>query len=59
MKKAYIQPSAEVMNINGRDAVMNITSLSINSASVDTSMDDVQLGREEEGFTSGPWDAEW
>ena len=54
-----MQPSAEVMNINGRDAVMNITSLGINSTSVDTSMEDVQLGREEEDFTSGPWDTEW
>ena len=56
MKKTYLQPSAEVMNINGRDAVM--TAMSISEDTVNTSTNGVQLGREEEDF-GGAWDTEW
>lgn len=55
MKKTYMQPSVEVMNINGRDAVM--TAMSISEDTVDTSAG-AQLGREEEDF-GGAWDTEW
>lgn len=50
-----MQPSVEVMNISGSDAVM----LNISDTEVDTSAAGVQLGREEEDLSSGPWDAEW
>lgn len=56
MKKTYIQPSAEVMNISGRDAVMNV--MSIRETEVNTSTEGVQLGREEEDL-GGAWDTEW
>ena len=55
MKKTYMLPSAEVMNINGRDAVMAV--MSISETTVDTSAG-AQLGREEEDF-GGAWDTEW
>ena len=51
MKKAYIQPSVEVMNISGSDAVM----LNISDTEVDTSATGVQLSREEEELF---WDEE-
>lgn len=57
MKKTYMQPSVEVMNIGGSDAVMESV-LSISNTEVDTSAAGVQLGREEEDF-GGPWDSEW
>lgn len=50
-----MQPSVEVTNINGRDALMTV--MSIKEGTVDTTTD--QLGREEEDFGSGPWDTEW
>lgn len=56
MKKTYMQPSAEVMNINGRDALMAV--MSISNDTVNTSDEGVQLGREEEDF-GGPWDTAW
>ena len=58
MKKAYIQPSVEVVNIGGSDALMESV-LNISNTEVNTSDAGVQLGREEEDLSSGPWDAEW
>ena len=56
MKKTYIQPSAEVMNLSGKRAVMETILIGSNGATVTS---DQQLGREEEDFAGGPWDAEW
>ena len=60
MKKAYIAPATGVYNI---DCVTNIMSGSLNIYSsddtkVDTSSEDVQLGREENSV-SNIWDSEW
>ena len=55
MKKTYMQPSAEVMNLNA--SAMMATSLNISNDTVDTSAG-AQLGREEEDF-GGAWDTEW
>ena len=57
MKKTYMQPSVEVVNIGGSDALMESV-LNISNTEVNTSDAGVQLGREEEDF-GGPWDAEW
>ncbi|MEE1222909.1 MAG: hypothetical protein UHL07_05215 [Bacteroidaceae bacterium] len=51
MKKTYMQPSAEVMNISGKDAVMEPV-LSVSNSEVNTVSD--QLSRDEEMF----WDEE-
>ena len=58
MKKTYMQPSAEVTNINGKDAVMETFLAISGETTVNTSEDGVQLGREEEDF-GGPWDTAW
>ena len=60
MKKAYIAPATGVYNI---DCVTNIMSGSLNIYSsddtkVDTSSEDVQLGREDNSV-SNIWDSEW
>lgn len=59
MKKTYMCPSVEVMSISGSDAVMENFLPVSDKTTVDTSEAGVQLGREEEDFTSGPWDSEW
>ncbi len=58
MKKAYIAPATGVYNI---DCVTNIMSGSLNiysSDEVDTSLEGVQLGREDNSV-SNIWDSEW
>ena len=60
MKKAYIAPATGVYNI---DCVTNIMSGSLNIYSsddtqVDTSLEGVQLGREDNAG-SNVWDSEW
>ena len=52
MKKTYMQPSVEVMNIGGSDAVMESV-LNISNTEVDTTTS--QLSREEEELF---WDEE-
>ena len=58
MKKAYIAPATGVYNI---DCVTNIMSGSLriySSDEVDTSIEGVQLGREDNAG-SNVWDSEW
>ena len=55
MKKNYMQPAVEVMNMNA--SAMMATSMKINDIEVDTS-NGAQLGREEEDL-GGAWDTEW
>ena len=58
MKKTYMQPAAEVMNLSGSKAVMDSGILAISNTEVDTTNAANQLGREEEDF-GGAWDTEW
>lgn len=58
MKQTYIQPSAEVMNLSGKRAVMETMLIGSDNTTVNTSVDGAQLGREEEDF-GGAWDTEW
>ena len=61
MKKSYISPSVEVININGATQLMAGSGIKIVSDSgteVNTSNSGVQLGRENNG-SSSVWDQEW
>ena len=58
MKKTYIAPSVEVIKVGAIS--MLAASMGINNTEVDTSKDDVQLGRED-NTPSSPnlWDQGW
>ena len=58
MKKTYITPSVETIKVSAVN--MLAASLGINEETVDTSVADVQLGREDNGPSApGIWDSEW
>ena len=58
MKKTYITPSVEVIRV---DAInMMATSLAVyGDKEVDTSKDDVQLGREDKPSNPNLWEQGW
>ena len=61
MKKTYISPSVEVININGATQLMAGSSdikIISDGTKVDTSTSGAQLGRENNG-SSSVWDQEW
>ena len=62
MKKTYIAPSVEIININAAHLMASSPSMKINSGSetqkIDTSNSANQLGRDNIG-SSSVWDQEW
>ena len=61
MKKAYIAPSVEIININGATHLMSASNINIISdpeKKVNTSTPGNQLGRDNIG-SSNVWDQEW
>ena len=58
MKKTYITPSVETIKVSAVN--MLAASLGISDTTVDTSVESVQLGREDNGSSApGVWDSEW
>ena len=58
MKKTYITPSVETIKVSAVN--MLAASLGISGQSVDTSVEGVQLGREDNASSApGVWDSEW
>ena len=58
MKKTYITPSVETIKVSAVN--MLAASLGISEQSVDTSVEGMQLGREDNGSSApGVWDSEW
>mgnify|MGYP006864390911 CR=1 FL=1 len=58
MKKTYIAPIVEVIKVNAVN--MLASSLGINGASVDTSTEGTQLGRDfDSPFSPDIWTKEW
>lgn len=58
MKKTYITPSVEVLKIGAIS--MMATSLNVyNESSVDTSVEGVQLGREDRPGNPNVWEQGW
>ena len=58
MKKAYIAPATGVYNIDCVTNIMSGSIMEISETQVNTSSEDVQLGREDNGG-SNVWDSEW
>ena len=63
MKKTYLSPSVEIININGATHLMSASGINIisdDSKKVNTSADggSAQLGRDNIG-SSNVWDQEW
>lgn len=57
MKKTYVNPEVQVIKL---DAVsMLASSMGIIDTSVDSSADDIQLGRDTEVSSSNVWDKNW
>lgn len=56
MKKTYIAPSMEVIKVNVTSIIA--TSMIISETTVDTSVEGVQLGREDNS-SSSVWDQGW
>lgn len=58
MKKNYVKPSVEVIKVNAVN--MLAASLRMIDGEVDTSEENVQLGRENRGSSFGNiWDSQW
>ena len=58
MKKTYITPSVETIKVSAVN--MLAASLGISEEAVNTSVEGVQLGREDNGSSApGVWDSEW
>lgn len=57
MKKTYITPSVEVIKVGAIS--MLAASMGINNTSVDTSEEDVQLGREDRPNNPNLWEQGW
>ena len=58
MKKNYVKPSVEVIKVNAVN--MLAASVRMIDGTVDTSEDNVQLGREKRGSSFGNiWDSQW
>ena len=58
MKKNYVKPSVEVIKVNAVN--MLAASMLMKNGTVDTSDEDVQLGREKKGSSFGNiWDSQW
>jgi hypothetical protein len=58
MKKNYVKPSVEVIKVNA----VNMLAASIkmyDGPSVDTSEEDVQLGRKNNSSFGNIWDSQW
>ena len=58
MKKAYIAPATGVYNIDCVTNIMSGSIMEISETQVNTSSEDVQLGREDNAI-SNIWDSEW
>ena len=58
MKKAYIAPATGVYNIDCVTNIMSGSIMEISETQVNTSSEDVQLGREDNSV-SNIWDSEW
>ena len=58
MKKNYVKPSVEVIKVNAVN--MLAASMLMKNGTVDTSEENVQLGREKRGSSFGNiWDSQW
>ena len=58
MKKNYVKPSVEVIKVNAVN--MLAASIRMNNGEVNTSDENVQLGREKRGSSFGNiWDSQW
>jgi hypothetical protein len=58
MKKTYITPSVETIKVSAVN--MLAASVRISDTTVDTSVEGMQLGREDNGSSApGVWDSEW
>ncbi|MDE5560270.1 MAG: hypothetical protein K2J00_00465 [Bacteroidaceae bacterium] len=59
MKKTYINPSVEVIDL-GAECILAASEISVNpDKEVDTDTDDGQLGREEAGSANNIWGQGW
>ena len=59
MKKIYITPSVETIKVSAVN-MLAASVMSISEEEVNTSVDGVQLGREDNGPSApGVWDSEW
>ena len=57
MKKIYVNPEVQVIKLNA--VSMLASSMGIIDTSVDSSADDIQLGRDTEISSSNVWDKNW
>ena len=57
MKKVYVKPSVEVIKVNATN--MLAASVRMIDDTVDTSEDNVQLGRKNNSSFGNIWDSQW
>lgn len=57
MKKIYVNPEVQVIKLNA--VSMLASSMGIIDTPVDSSADDIQLGRDTEVSSSNVWDKNW
>lgn len=57
MKKTYVNPEVQVIKLNA--VSMLASSMGIIDTPVDSSADDIQLGRDTEVSSSNVWDKNW